>query len=153
MSLPDTECRSFRGSCFSRRSRSPTGSRGWPLPAGADLYLLKSVLSDWPDRDARAILTRCADAARPTGRVVLLNGGFTFVDGGNILQPWLSPPYQRAYNLFAPYGFILLFVLLWQSEINQVFFGFVYWIGEAIGVPAPLAGEGFQLMRFWQDWL
>ena len=75
------------------------------------------------------------------------------LDGGNILQPWLSPPYQRAYNLFAPYGFILLFVLLWQSEINQVFFSFVYWIGEALGVPAPLAGEGFQQMRFWQDWL
>ena len=45
-----------------------------PLPAGADLYLLKSVLSDWPDREAHAILSRCAQAARPAGRVVLLNG-------------------------------------------------------------------------------
>ena len=45
-----------------------------PLPAGADLYLLKSVLSDWPDREATAILRRCADAAQPAGRVVLLNG-------------------------------------------------------------------------------
>ncbi len=35
-----------------------------PLPAGADLYLLKSVLSDWPDPEAIAILTRCAEAAR-----------------------------------------------------------------------------------------
>jgi SAM-dependent methyltransferase len=45
-----------------------------PLPAGADLYLLKSVLGDWPDREALAILQRCADAARPAGRVVVLNG-------------------------------------------------------------------------------
>lgn len=45
-----------------------------PLPAGADLYLLKSVLSDWPDAEATAILRRCAEAARPSGRVVLLNG-------------------------------------------------------------------------------
>ena len=45
-----------------------------PLPAGADLYLLKSVLSDWPDGEATAILRRCAEAARPSGRVVLLNG-------------------------------------------------------------------------------
>lgn len=45
-----------------------------PLPAGADLYLLKSVLSDWPDREAGVILRWCADAARPSGRVVLLNG-------------------------------------------------------------------------------
>jgi hypothetical protein len=44
------------------------------LPAGADLYLLKKVLNDWPDRQARAILERCAQAARPAGRVVILGG-------------------------------------------------------------------------------
>src|SRR2546425_7412580 len=46
-----------------------------PLPAGADLYLLKSVLFDWPDREAIAILRRCGEAARPAGRIVILNGG------------------------------------------------------------------------------
>jgi Zn-dependent protease len=71
------------------------------------------------------------------------------LDGGNLLQPWLSPPYQRAYNLFAPYGFILLFVLLWQSEINRWFFTAVYWVAELIGVPPALSALGFQLMRFW----
>jgi len=45
-----------------------------PLPAGADLYLLKSILSDWPDREATAILRRCAEAAGPSGRVVILSG-------------------------------------------------------------------------------
>jgi hypothetical protein len=45
-----------------------------PLPAGADLYLLKNVLADWPDREASALLKRCAEAARPSGRVVLLGG-------------------------------------------------------------------------------
>jgi len=45
-----------------------------PLPPGADLYLLKNVLGDWPDREALAILRRCADAARPVGRVVVLGG-------------------------------------------------------------------------------
>jgi SAM-dependent methyltransferase len=45
-----------------------------PLPAGADLYLLKNVLADWPDREASAILSRCAEAARPAGRVILLGG-------------------------------------------------------------------------------
>jgi 2,7-dihydroxy-5-methyl-1-naphthoate 7-O-methyltransferase len=45
-----------------------------PLPAGADLYLLKSVLSDWPDEPAVALLRRCAEAARPDGRVIVLNG-------------------------------------------------------------------------------
>jgi SAM-dependent methyltransferase len=45
-----------------------------PLPAGADLYVLKSILSDWPDEDAVALLRRCAEAARPDGRVVVLGG-------------------------------------------------------------------------------
>lgn len=45
-----------------------------PLPAGADLYLLHKVLDNWPDREAGAILTRCAEAARPDGRVVVMTG-------------------------------------------------------------------------------
>jgi hypothetical protein len=45
-----------------------------PLPAGADLYLLQKVLNDWPEPETVAILRRCADAARPGGRVVV-NGG------------------------------------------------------------------------------
>jgi hypothetical protein len=45
-----------------------------PLPAGADLYLLKSVLNDWPDEPAVAILRRCAQAARPDSSIVVLGG-------------------------------------------------------------------------------
>ena len=43
-----------------------------PLPAGADIYILRGILNDWPDREALAILRRCAEAARPSGRVVVL---------------------------------------------------------------------------------
>ncbi len=45
-----------------------------PLPAGADLYLLKNVLGGWPDREAMAILRRCAKSARPAGRIAVLGG-------------------------------------------------------------------------------
>jgi 2,7-dihydroxy-5-methyl-1-naphthoate 7-O-methyltransferase len=48
-----------------------------PLPAGADLYLLKSVLNDWPDEHTVAILRRCAQAAgiaQPGARIVVLGG-------------------------------------------------------------------------------
>ena len=53
-----------------------------PLPAGADLYLLKSVLNDWPDEETVAILRRCAEAAStaasaeaaPAGRIAVLGG-------------------------------------------------------------------------------
>lgn len=43
-----------------------------PLPAGADLYLLRGILNDWGDRESVAILQRCADAAGDRGRVVVL---------------------------------------------------------------------------------
>ncbi|HLI42220.1 MAG TPA: methyltransferase [Streptosporangiaceae bacterium] len=45
-----------------------------PLPAGADLYLLKKVLNDWPDEPTVAILRRCAEAASGGGRIVVLGG-------------------------------------------------------------------------------
>ncbi|MBI2689146.1 MAG: hydroxyneurosporene methyltransferase [Acidobacteria bacterium] len=41
------------------------------LPAGADLYLLKNVLADWPEEQALALLKRCAEAAGADGRVVV----------------------------------------------------------------------------------
>ena len=43
-----------------------------PLPAGADLYLLRGIINDFPDREAVTILQRCAEAAHPAGRVVVL---------------------------------------------------------------------------------
>jgi len=45
-----------------------------PLPAGADLYVLSKVLNDWPDRETVAILKRCAEGARPSGRIVISSG-------------------------------------------------------------------------------
>jgi hypothetical protein len=45
-----------------------------PLPTGAELYVLKSVLNDWPDEPTVAILSRCAQAAQPDGTIVVLGG-------------------------------------------------------------------------------
>jgi SAM-dependent methyltransferase len=56
-----------------------------PLPGGGDLYMLKNVLSDWPDREATAILRRCAEAASPSGRVVV----FTNAGPGDDASPEL----------------------------------------------------------------
>ncbi|MBB5852375.1 methyltransferase [Amycolatopsis umgeniensis] len=43
-----------------------------PLPAGADAYLLSDILHDWDDEHAHRILARCAEAARPGGRVLVI---------------------------------------------------------------------------------
>jgi hypothetical protein len=45
-----------------------------PLPSGADLYVLKSVLNDWPDEPTVAILSRCGQAVGPGGTIVVLGG-------------------------------------------------------------------------------
>jgi len=58
-----------------------------PLPAGADLYLLKSILNDWPDQEALLILSRCAEAARPIGRLVILGGVLPDGSTSSLLTP------------------------------------------------------------------
>jgi SAM-dependent methyltransferase len=75
--LPNTVARSrevFEAAGVADRVTGIAQSFFDPLPAGHDLYLLKSVLHDWPDREAIEILTRCAEAARPDGRVILVSG-------------------------------------------------------------------------------
>jgi hypothetical protein len=42
------------------------------VPTGGDLYFLKSVLHDWDDERARAILTRCRAAMHPSARLVVI---------------------------------------------------------------------------------
>ena len=42
------------------------------LPAGAGGYVLSGVLHDWPDEDAVRILRRCAEAAAPAGKVLVI---------------------------------------------------------------------------------
>jgi hypothetical protein len=42
------------------------------VPAGADVYLLKSVIHDWDDERARAILRTCRSAMSPGARLLVL---------------------------------------------------------------------------------
>ena len=48
------------------------------------------------------------------------------LDGGNMIRPWLNPQWRRMYDMFAPYGFILLFALLWNPRIGDWFFDAVF---------------------------
>lgn len=57
---------------LAERCRAQAGSMFEPLPAGADVYLLSIVIGDWTDEKAAAILRRCAEAAGPDGRVLIV---------------------------------------------------------------------------------
>ncbi|SPE38804.1 Hydroxyneurosporene-O-methyltransferase [Candidatus Sulfopaludibacter sp. SbA6] len=72
-----------------------------PLPAGGDLYLLKNLLGDWPDPEAKAILRRCAEAASPAGRVVVLGGvGLGEVESPELLMMVLVGGKNRTLGQF-----------------------------------------------------
>jgi SAM-dependent methyltransferase len=73
--LPRTVARTaetFRSAGVTGRVSTAGQSFFDPLPTGADVYLLRGVLNNWPDREAAALLSRCAEAARPAGCVVVL---------------------------------------------------------------------------------
>jgi Zn-dependent protease len=72
------------------------------------------------------------------------------LDGGNLIEPWLSPTWRRRYAFAAPYGLLILIVLLWSVPLVQgLFFGVVRGIGEDIGLPAPMIDAGRLLYQFW----
>lgn len=60
------------GAGVSDRCEVVAGSFFEPLPAGAGGYLLSGVLHNWDDEHALAILRRCAEAARRSGRVLVV---------------------------------------------------------------------------------
>jgi hypothetical protein len=63
-----------------QRAEGPFTKRGQsffdPLPAGADLYVLRSVLNDWPDEETDALLRNVA-AAMDDGSRLIVSGGVT----------------------------------------------------------------------------
>ncbi|MBS4195972.1 methyltransferase [Lederbergia citri] len=75
--LPGTASRSaevFQDAGVSDRVTVAGQSFFDPLPAGADIYLLKKVLGNWPDKEKKEILRRCAEAAHPSSRIVIMGG-------------------------------------------------------------------------------
>jgi Zn-dependent protease len=58
------------------------------------------------------------------------------LDGYGIIEPWLSVETRRSLANIAPYGMMIVFLLLWNSTINNFFFNDVInpvlgWFGHA----------------------
>src|SRR6266511_4356506 len=73
------------------------------------------------------------------------------VDGGNLIEPWLSDQWKRGFGHVAPYGMLLLIALLWTPRFSAIFFRFVFFVGDALGLPSYLYAAGFHLVRFWSS--
>jgi 2,7-dihydroxy-5-methyl-1-naphthoate 7-O-methyltransferase len=67
-----TAARALAAAGLADRGRALTRSFFEPLPAGAGGYILSRVIHDWDDDDARRILRNCAHAARPNGKVLVI---------------------------------------------------------------------------------
>jgi hypothetical protein len=91
--------RAIAAAGLSDRAGVHPGSFFDPLPAGAGGYLLSGVLHDWDDEHAARILHRCADAAGPAGRVLvvehLLGGGGGTDTGGDLRMLCLAGGRER----------------------------------------------------------
>jgi hypothetical protein len=61
----------------SGRGELISGSFFEVIPPGADAYLMKSVIHDWPDDKARVILQKCHAAMSGTGTLLLIEGVVT----------------------------------------------------------------------------
>jgi len=73
------------------------------------------------------------------------------LDGGNAIRPWLSPQWQRGFATIAPFGFIIILLLLWGTQVGQ---SLVNGIGDVLissGVPGLFIGIGESLFHFWQS--
>ncbi|MFC4857084.1 methyltransferase [Actinophytocola glycyrrhizae] len=73
--LPPTAAdarRTFTAHGLDDRTEVTGGSFFDPLPSGADAYLLFDIVHNWDDEHVHRILARCVEAARPSGRVLLV---------------------------------------------------------------------------------
>jgi Zn-dependent protease len=58
------------------------------------------------------------------------------LDGYGIIEPWLSYETRRSLSNIAPYGMMIVFLLLWNSKVsnwffNDVIFNILGWFGHA----------------------
>lgn len=84
-----------------------------PLPPGADAYLLFDILHDWDDEHAHRILARCAQAAPPTGRILVIEaiGGLRATSESDLAMLVIFGGRERRLDEFralaTPHGLIL----------------------------------------------
>ncbi|MEN4475264.1 site-2 protease family protein [Mycolicibacterium cosmeticum] len=75
------------------------------------------------------------------------------LDGYGALEPHLSDDNRRALEPAKQWGFFILLILLLVPQLNQWFFGVVFWFFDLSGVPHWLVGNGGALTRFWSAWV
>ena len=71
------------------------------------------------------------------------------LDGWGIIEPWLSPSAQANADKIKPFGFFVLFALLWSRPIADAFSRAIDALVTPLGDHGLLLFFGQQLFRFW----
>jgi Zn-dependent protease len=72
------------------------------------------------------------------------------LDGYGVIEPWLSYGVRRRIEPVAPYGLMIVFVLLFLvPEANAAFFGVIDTVLDGLGVSRTDSGCGYDYYRFW----
>ena len=71
------------------------------------------------------------------------------LDGGNALRPWLAPKWGRVFDVVAPFGMLILLVLIFEPQVRAIFFFTVALVADVIGLPLGLAGLALSHVQFW----
>ncbi len=71
-------------------------------------------------------------------------------DGYGAIEPYLSDSTRASMAKIGPYGFLIVFGLLFIPQLNRAFFDAIYWLFELSGVPSVLASYGWGLFVFWR---
>lgn len=72
------------------------------------------------------------------------------LDGYGVIEPWLSHNIKRQVEPFAPFGLLLVFVVLMLPAVNHEFFQLIHTLLDSLGVNDLERYCGQDLYRFWQ---
>ncbi|GAB09051.1 putative peptidase M50 family protein [Gordonia araii NBRC 100433] len=71
-------------------------------------------------------------------------------DGYGAIEPWLPDDIRATADKIAPYGFLLIFALLFVPALNRAFFDVVFGLVDLSGLPRWLISYGWNLFVFWR---
>ena len=72
-------------------------------------------------------------------------------DGYGAIEPYLSNETRQSANKIAPFGFLVIFALIFfVPPVARAFFGLIYGFMGLFGVDVALMAQGYQLFLFWE---
>lgn len=131
-----------------QRTRVSLAGPATNLVLGALLLLLAHLVDDETRTNlAGAIVMLAFLQITATVLNILPVPGF---DGYGAIEPYLSTQARASAEKIAPYGFLLVFALLFIPVLNRAFFDIVFSFIELFGTPLWLIRHGWDLFVFWR---